>query len=127
MSVSTLESLDSANWLASYQAEADMREKLVQGFRAQFLQACAQANGSMPFGGGTRIDYTRRLESGHYARRPQVLADELFDAMDHADFVQRAMQIVLSAAAGRGTQRDAQQLLQEVAGYWAEGEAEKVL
>lgn len=59
------------------------------------------------------------------SRLPHV-ADELLNAMDHADFLQRAAQIVLSAAAGRGTQRDAQQLLGEVAAYWAEGEAEKV-
>lgn len=43
----------------------------------------------------------------------------LADALDNKDFTRRAMVILVNAAAGRGTQRDAQQLLAEVGTHWA--------
>lgn len=43
----------------------------------------------------------------------------LEDAMQYRDFWPRALVILANAAAGRGTQRDAQQLIEEVGAHWA--------
>jgi hypothetical protein len=45
----------------------------------------------------------------------QVLEDEL----DYRDFKQRALVILANAAAGRGTQRDAQKLLEDMGAHYA--------
>lgn len=49
----------------------------------------------------------------------QTMGEVLFDALDYKDYIQRAMQVLLNAANGKGTQRDAQMLLEEVAASWA--------
>ena len=47
----------------------------------------------------------------------------LFDALDYRDYIARAMQILMNAAAGKGVQGDAQALIEEVAAHWADMEA----
>lgn len=46
----------------------------------------------------------------------------LFDALDYRDYIARAMQILMNAAAGKGVQGDAQALIEEVAAHWADME-----
>ena len=53
-----------------------------------------------------------------------TVADVMLDAMDSKNFCPRLMQVVANAAAGKGCQRDAAQLLEEVAEHWADREAD---
>lgn len=43
----------------------------------------------------------------------------LYDALQSKDFMERAMVILADTATGRGTQRAAQQLIEEAGAHWA--------
>lgn len=62
---------------------------------------------------------------GGITRSAKTVADVMEDALaSRGAFMVRAMQILANAAAGRGTQRDAQQLLAEAGATWASSRAE---
>lgn len=67
--------------------------------------------------------FARRRTSNPTTR---TVADVIEDAITYRDFASRAMQILVNAANGRGTQRDAQQLLEEAGAHWADSEADFV-
>jgi hypothetical protein len=48
------------------------------------------------------------------------------ESLDYRDLMDRAMAILVNAAAGRATQRDAQQLLNDAGAHWADAEADFV-
>lgn len=106
----------------TYQAEHDAYVSAVAHHRAAFLGAAAMGNASLRFGVGTVRDYSG---TPHNLRRPQTFADVLADNLDHGDWMRRAAQVLVSAAAGRGTQREAQQLLEDVAKRYAEFQADR--
>jgi hypothetical protein len=62
----------------------------------------------------------------HGDRVQSTVAEVMQTALEHGAFMQRAMQILVNAAAGRGCQRDAQQLLAEAGERWADTEADFV-
>lgn len=51
----------------------------------------------------------------------------LHDSLEAKDFAERAMKVLMEAAAGRVNQADAQELLQEMAAHWADSHADEVL
>lgn len=106
----------------TYKAEHDAYVAAVAHHRAAFLGAAAMGNASMRFGAGTVRDYSG---TPHGLRRPQTFADVLMESIDHSDFMRRAAQVLVSAATGRGTQREAQMLLEEVAQRYAEFQADR--
>jgi hypothetical protein len=100
-------------------AEEAQRQAKAAILREQFLIAVSGCQGEAPaaFAKVRRDWRTDKV-------RVQTVAEVLFSALDRGDFDVRAVQILMNAAQGRATQRDAQILLNEVAAEWAQGEAE---
>lgn len=119
MSISTLESPASRRALDQLHAEEAYRERAEQALAETFKQAL-QGDLSAPC-----VFKPSYLHSHNGA--PVTVGDVLFDALDSKDFGARAMVVLANAAAGRGTQRDAQQLLDEVTTRWAESNVDMVL
>lgn len=121
MSISTLESPASVRALDAKHAAEDEYAAAVEQHRRDFLSAAQQCNaGAIATFAGTTTDFSQRLGGGGYGRRPQTVGEVVHGVVDNKQYRERAMQILLNAAAGRGTQRDAQQLLEEMAAAWAE-------
>jgi hypothetical protein len=91
------------------------RAARVYQLRDQFLGAAAECRVDMVVTFAPRV---RDVRSN--VRRHPTMGEVLGDALDYRDFTERAMQVLLDAAAGRGTQRAAQQLLEDVAAHWAD-------
>lgn len=120
MSIHTTESFASVRALDSMNAESALRERtfamLVSEFRSAAARADADAIASFA---GTCTDYKNPQPGGGYGKRLQTVGEVVSDAMEYG-FTHRAMQVLLNAAAGRASQRDAQVLLDELAATWAE-------
>jgi hypothetical protein len=121
MSISTLESPASVRALDAKHAAEDEYAATFEQHRRDFLAAAARCDAkAIATFAGTTTDFSQRFAGGGYGRRPQTVGEVVHDALDNRRFRERGMQILLNAAAGRGTQRDAQQLLEEMATAWAE-------
>ena len=121
MSPSTLESFTSIHMLDTQGREDAQRQAQVSMLRDEFIKAVLRCDAfAIATFAGTTTDFTQRLPGGGYGKRPQTVGEVVHDAVDNKQFRHRAMQILLNAAAGRGAQRDAQQLLEEMATVWAE-------
>lgn len=119
--VSTLDSAATRRALDAMHSEADEHDAAVRYLREQFLAAAQRCDAQViATFAGTTTDFSKRLDGGGYGRRAQTVGEVVHDAVDNRKFRDRAMQILMNAAAGRGTQRDAQQLLDELAAHWAE-------
>lgn len=117
MSISTLESPTSRRALDAMfddAQEADRRAR-VELLAAEFLKAAAECQA-----GKLAMFAPRRRDCFTGEQRFSTVADLLDDELDYRDFGTRAMQVLLNAAAGRGTQREAQQLLADIAAHWAD-------
>lgn len=121
MSISTLESPASRRALDATFDDAQEADRLarVAILTEQFLKAAAEAQADKFV-----MFAPRRRDCFTGERRFSTVADLLDDARDYRGFGQRAAQVLLNAAAGRGTQREAQQLLAEIAAHWADMEVE---
>jgi chorismate mutase len=99
-------------------ADAD-RLANVEELSQAFLKAAAECNAQAPAAfARTRRDW--RTDK----HRIQTVAEVLQDALECKDFMPRALQILMNAAQGKGTQRDAQILLNEAIARWADLEVE---
>lgn len=128
MSISTLESAGSRRALSAMDVESAARERamasLVNECKGAFARGDASAVATFA---GTCTDWSNRLPGGGYGKRMQKVADVMSETVEGHKFEQRAMQILLSAAAGRGCQREAQQLLDELAAKWADDNVDNYL
>ena len=102
-SAATRRALDAIN------ADAQAHQQKAQYLRESFAQAM-QGDLSAPAPFAWNLKWLDGADA----------ADVLADALDSKDFLKRAMAILVNAANGRGTQRDAQQLLAEVGAHWAD-------
>lgn len=119
--ISSLDSAATRRAMDAMHRESDEHNAAVRYLREQFLAAAQRCDArAIATFAGTTTDFTKRLDGGGYGRRPQTVGEVVHDAVDNRQFRDRAMQILMNAAAGRGTQRDAQQLLEEMAGHWAD-------
>jgi ribulose-5-phosphate 4-epimerase/fuculose-1-phosphate aldolase len=100
--------------MAAMDDEERERAAHVEQLKAEYAKAVA-GDVSLPAYFAPRSWASHGVPAVH-----QVIADSL----DRADFMQRAMAILAAAAAGRGTQRDAQVLLAEAGASWADAEVD---
>jgi hypothetical protein len=107
------ENAESRRLLDEHYAE-DEREKEERYLRAAFLADATESQADKYALFAPRV---RDHKNGGTCL--QTVGEVLFDALDYKDYIQRAMQVLLNAANGKGTQRDAQMLLEEVAASWA--------
>jgi len=115
MSISTLESPASVRALDRMHAESDAHEATESYLRAAFLKAAAECQPQKLALFAQRV---KDRENG--GTRYQTMGEVVRDALDYRDFDMRAVQVLLLAAAGRGTQREAQALLEDMAAMWAD-------
>lgn len=96
------------------QAQADAQRQLLQ---EEFLRAASecQADKFALFANRVRDYKTREM-------RLQTVGEVVCSEMDYRDFGQRVAQVLLNAAAGRGSQREAQKLIEDMAAHWADME-----
>lgn len=119
MSISSIESPATLRALSRRDAESDEREAEVAYLRDEFIKACAECQADKFATFAPRV---RNHVTGF--TRLQTVGEVLHDELDYRDFTERAMQILLNAAAGRGAQRDAQQLIEDMATHFADMTAE---
>jgi hypothetical protein len=105
--------------LARLNAEDAIRANIEEHLRAEFMRAL---QGSLH----SPATFAPRKHMGVVTNYVPDVSHVLWDAIDTRDFGPRAMQILVNAAAGRGTQRDAQQLIEEAVKRWASNEADFV-
>jgi hypothetical protein len=90
-----------------------------QQLRAAFLLAASECQSDK-----FALFAPRVKDWQHGGMRLQTVGEMMQGMLDYEEFGERAMQVLLNAAAGRGTQREAQLLLQEIAAGWADRSAE---
>jgi hypothetical protein len=124
MSISTLESATSRRMLDEMQAEQDRRTAAVECLREAFLLAtvCRDSRALAWFAPRATAWSLGKPEG----TRIQHFWEVMHDALDAKDFAERAMQVLMEAAAGRTNQTDAQELLEEMAACWADSHADEV-
>jgi hypothetical protein len=114
MSISTLESPATVRALDAQHAASDERERTESYLRAAFLKAAASCNAQAfaPFAGMVR-DWN---DKDPRAKRLQTVGEILHDELQHGDFADRAMTVLMVAAR---SMPQAQKLLEEMAAQWA--------
>lgn len=118
MSISTLESFSSVRALDALHREEEEFAEKVSYLRGAFLKEAAYCQADKFALFAPRV---RDFKAG--GTRLQTVGELLHGELDYRDFAERAMEVLMKAAAGRGTQREAQQLLEEMAARWADSEA----
>lgn len=113
--ISTLDSAATRRALDALNSEADERGAAVEQLRGEFLRAAADCQADKFALFAPRV---RDWKNG--GTRLQTVGEIVHEEMQYRDFADRAMEVLLKAAAGQGTQREAQQLLQEMAAHWAD-------
>lgn len=115
--ISTTECAATRRALDAMHRESDEHRAAVEQLRGEFLRAAAECQADKFALFAPRV---RDWKNG--GTRPQTVGEIVHEEMQYRDFADRAMEVLLKAAAGQGTHREAQQLLDEMAAHWAENE-----
>lgn len=125
MSISTLESPTSRRMLDEMHAEQDRQRAAVECLREAFLlQAKARDTSGLAWF-APRV--TAWVDGKPDGKRIQHFWEVLHDALESKDFAERAMTVLMEAAAGKANQTDAQELIEELAAHWADQNCDSVL
>jgi hypothetical protein len=116
---STLDSSDSRRKLEALHREQDERAAAVNFLRAEFARAL-QAREPMAPAAFSPRRWPKQYP--HKGTRVPFVWEVIHDALDYGDFPQRVAQLVMDSASGKGSQRDAQALMEEVGAAWSEWE-----
>lgn len=115
--ISSLDSAATRRAMDAMHRESDEHGAAVAQLRGEFLRAAADCQADKFALFAPRV---RDWKNG--GTRLQTVGEIVHEELQYRDFADRAMGVLLKAAAGQGTQREAQQLLQEMAAHWAENE-----
>jgi hypothetical protein len=121
--ISTLDSAESRRSLDRMNAEDDERRQAVELLLAAYRAAVL--HGDME---SLALFSPRKTFRSSYRDGPVTpnVGEIIHDSLDAKDFLPRAMSILVNAAAGKATQRDAQMLLDEAGKHWADSESDFV-
>lgn len=120
MSISTLESAASVRALDQLDAEEREHAAIAQQLRDAFALAVERGDVTALALFSPRKTY----RGGCPDKVTPTVAEVLAESLDANDFMQRAMAVLVNAAAGRATQRTAQALLAAAGARWADREAD---
>lgn len=122
MSIDVLESKTSRRMLDAMHAAQDRRAAAVQCLTEAFLtQAKARDTRAIAwFAPRVNAWVAGRLEG----KRMQHFWEVMHGALESKDFAERAMLVLMDAAAGRANQTDAQELLEAMAEQWSDENAD---
>lgn len=118
MSISVLESATSRRMLDEMHDEQDRRIAAVDTLREAFLLQAKSRDTSGLAWFAPRV--TAWVAGKPDGKRMQHFWEVMHDALESKDFAERAMRVLMEAAAGRTNQTDAQELLEEMAADWAD-------
>jgi hypothetical protein len=124
MSIDVLESATSRRALDAIHAAEDRRKAAVQCLAEAFLmQAKARDTRAIAwFAPRVNAWVAGRLEG----KRMQHFWEVMHGALDAKDFAERAMRVLMEAAAGRANQTEAKELLEAMAEQWSDENADEV-